>query len=86
MSLLLPAVYCGCVRTVIVLWLRRSRGLRALLRLSGICALARWSPPHLTLSYAVGARRAVGKCCSVLAWAALQLAKSRCFASEMETA
>ena len=45
MLLLLPAVCRGCIRTVILLWLGRGRGLRVLLRLSGICTLARWSPP-----------------------------------------
>lgn len=45
MLLLLPAVYRGCIRTVIVPWLRRARGLCVLLRLSGVRASARWSRP-----------------------------------------
>lgn len=70
MLLLLPTVYCGCIRTVILLWLRRSRGLRVLLRLLGIGTLARWNPP----SHPFSCSGAAGKCCLVLPWAVPQLA------------
>lgn len=70
--LLLQAVYCGCVRTVIVLWLRGSRGLRVLLRLSGTRAGARWSPP-ITPLYAIRARPVPLALSGSAAWCCLGL-------------
>lgn len=40
----LPAVFCGCICTVVMLGLRRSRGLLVLLRFLGIHTLAGWIP------------------------------------------
>lgn len=73
---LLPAVYCGCIRTVVVLWLRRSHGLRVLLRLLGICTLACWSPPVLPLPCTIRARHAALALLGSAVWCCLGLSYS----------
>lgn len=75
----LPAVSCGCICTVIVLWLHRSPGLCVLLLRLWVSAPWLAGVPHLAPSTChqstLCSPATLGKCHLLLPWAVLQLSE-----------